>query len=204
MNSRTTITIPSTVLEEKIGNSIFKKDGDIRRKVVNIVQEKNKLAFENMMENFENDPITQEIEQGASASNISQTLGGYGNLFSFIGFNKNENPIANLRNILQESSSLSVRFVKYFRKKVYFEVELPNKELIFSPSKTPMPDWLSGTSWVYRIEHGVPGLNYYLKRNKRGRSGGGIQIPKGSLGGKYHNRSYITALLKKYIEFLRK
>ena len=38
------------------------------------------------MEDFDNHPVTQEIEGGPSAKNTSNTLNGIGNLFSYIGF----------------------------------------------------------------------------------------------------------------------
>ena len=39
-----------------------------------------------LMKEFEEHTVTKEIEEGAGASNISSTLGGYGNLFTYIGF----------------------------------------------------------------------------------------------------------------------
>ena len=53
------------------------------------------------IEHFNAHPVTQEIEGGPDANNISGTLIGYGNLFSFIGFSENESPIHPVRNILR-------------------------------------------------------------------------------------------------------
>ena len=41
-----------------------------------------------MISEFENHPITRELEMGPGGQNISGTLGGKGNLFTFIGFIK--------------------------------------------------------------------------------------------------------------------
>ena len=38
------------------------------------------------MKEFDRHPITRELQQGPSSTNLSGTLGGTGNLFSFIGF----------------------------------------------------------------------------------------------------------------------
>ena len=42
------------------------------------------------MQDFDRHPITRELQQGASSTNMSGTLGGTGNLFSFIGFLNNK------------------------------------------------------------------------------------------------------------------
>jgi hypothetical protein len=39
-----------------------------------------------LLQDLNNHPVTKEIESGETASNVSGTLGGKGNLFSFIGF----------------------------------------------------------------------------------------------------------------------
>jgi hypothetical protein len=57
------------------------------------VQSKFLESKEMFFNNFDQHPVTQEINGGPSSSNISNTLNGIGNLFSFIGFYKNSNPI---------------------------------------------------------------------------------------------------------------
>jgi len=204
-----TLTISKAELEDRLGVAIFNKDGQPRKFVSSIVEAKNKRAFSEMMEDFENDDITREVEGGPTAPNYSNTLGGYGNLFSFIGFNKDDEPINNLRELLKSTISFKSKYIGYARKQVKFEIEMPNKDAIFSPEKTPMPEWNPGKSWIYAIEHGISGLNYYLHHSdsramKTSRSGTGIQIKSKLIGGRFSNRSYITALLNKYREYLRK
>ena len=46
---------------------------------INVLQEQ-------MVEEFRSHPVTSELNDGPNASNTSGLLGGYGNLFSFIGF----------------------------------------------------------------------------------------------------------------------
>jgi len=68
----------------------------ISKKIDTLVQkEKQKLIAE-----FNAHPVTKEIEAGPTASNSSGTLGGYGNLFSFIGFRSGSQPVAPLRELI--------------------------------------------------------------------------------------------------------
>ena len=49
---------------------------------------------------FDNHEVTKEIAAGPKASNTSGTLGGYGNLFSFIGFDAGSDPITPVKEVL--------------------------------------------------------------------------------------------------------
>ena len=59
----------------------------------------NKIKRE-MISEFLNHPITVEIKTGPYAENISGTLNGYGNLFSFIGFSDGDDPINPIEGLL--------------------------------------------------------------------------------------------------------
>ena len=54
--------------------------------VVNGVQRRFNAAHKKLLNEFETHPVTREIEGGPDATNTSGTLGGSGNLFSFLGF----------------------------------------------------------------------------------------------------------------------
>ena len=56
-----------------------------------------------LIQEFNNHEVTKEIAAGPKASNTSGTLGGYGNLFSFIGFEANSDPITPVKEILNET-----------------------------------------------------------------------------------------------------
>ena len=64
-------------------------------------------AQREMVEEFVQHPVTQEINAGPTAGNISGTLGGVGNLFAFLGFEKNSNPTLNILDILNKSPRVS-------------------------------------------------------------------------------------------------
>ncbi len=68
-----------------------------------IDQEFNKIKDE-FIDEFMNHPITQEIQGGISATNISGTLGGITNLYSFIGFDEGTDPIRPIEELLKKSN----------------------------------------------------------------------------------------------------
>jgi hypothetical protein len=133
--------------------------------------------------------------EGAGAANISGTLGGISNLFAFIGFDSGEQPISPILQLLQGTQITYKRQIKQKDIGIEFEVSLPTAQDIFAI--TPLP-WASGRSWSEGIERGLSGLGYLLRKNK-GRSGAAIQSRVNKVrGGKFQNRPYISALIKKY------
>ena len=67
------------------------------------IERKFKQETARLLDAFENHEITKEIEAGPGASNSSGTLGGYGNLFTFIGFDRGQDPISPIRSLLARS-----------------------------------------------------------------------------------------------------
>ena len=66
------------------------------------IEKKVKAAQQNLLKSFEKHPVTAEIQGGAGASNLSDTLGGTGNLFTYIGFSVGAKPLAILRILLEK------------------------------------------------------------------------------------------------------
>jgi len=157
---------------------------------------------ESMIREFIAHPVTKEILAGPGASNISGTLSGYGNLFSFIGFNKGEDPIYPIIKLLEQSHLIVSRFSN--RKTLKITIELPSPKQIFSV--TPMP-WATGLSWAQRIELGMSGYPNYIAREKKGRSGGGIQAEESLFTGKFRNVKYISHFIntweKKFLKIFK-
>mgnify|MGYP003118615591 CR=1 FL=1 len=58
---------------------------------------------------FDSHVVTKEIAQGPEGINLSNTLSGEGNLFTFIGFNKSSDPLLPVREILKSSLTLTGR-----------------------------------------------------------------------------------------------
>ena len=150
-----------------------------------------------MIKEFDYHPITREIEGGPSATNSSGTLGGVGNLYSFIGFDRGTDPIKPVRNMLMESTRLlKVPKIRRGKHSIHFEygVRYPSKDMLAKVA--PMP-WEPG-SWLLKIETGISGLGYYIyeKFLNKSRSGTGVQSSqKVRQIGAYRRRSYLTSIL---------
>lgn len=147
-----------------------------------------------MIEEFENHPITKEIEDGIGAENISGTLDGITNLYSFIGFYEGDRPIDPIREVLND---ITVRKVIGRRATIRYIFDFPSAKDIFKV--TPMP-WASGRSWAQGIEYGISGIGYYLhKFSPKSRSGYGIQAKKPVRANiRFKNTKYISDLISKY------
>jgi hypothetical protein len=169
----------------------------VKKMVRDIVEkevEKEKMLFR---ADFESHPVTQELEGGENASNSSGTLGGYGNLFSFLGFNRGANPTSPVKSLIQ---SIKVdRNVQAGTNGFKVRVNIPSKEDF--AAITPMP-WEGGRSWLLDMERGISGLGAYLYgRFDASRSGGGIQSKS-----KYSNRTFraVKYFSQMYNKFIRR
>ena len=165
----------------------------IQKEALRRIRDQVNEAQREMLMDFENHPITREINSGPEANNESGTLGGYGNLFSFIGFEYGSDPIAPVRKILQKALKIKTLPSSHRSILLKFQVELPSKEDIFK--NTPMP-WADGRSWVEGIERGISGLGKYLNVNSRkygnaSRSETGLQVKNGPMSGSFRNVKYI-------------
>jgi hypothetical protein len=145
-----------------------------------------------MIQEFMNHPVTEEIMNGYNSENISNTLNGNGNLFSFIGFESGDAPIMPIIDILEKTN---VVFSRSGRNILTANITLPSTQDIFAA--TPMP-WASGRSWAKGIETGISGVGFYIQKYGQGRSEGGIQSNSKIRSGRFKNVPYISALLNKY------
>ena len=148
---------------------------------------------EEMIDEFLKHPVTAEIKKGVKANNSSGTLGGITNLFSFIGFDKGEEPI---QPILDRLLATNINFSAKSGLKSKYTISLPTAKEIFAI--TPLP-YMEGRSWAQGIEKGISGLGFYLRKTKGSRSGFGIQSKNQVRKGvRFRNTQYISALINKY------
>ena len=188
----------SSALRKKMQNAAVKvaksKNKDIEKTAQKIKQE--------MIADFLRHPVTRELSEKNTAQNYSQTLVGYGNLYSFIGFDYPEDPIAPILDLLN-ATRIDLRFNG---NDLFLYIKIPTPDDIWAV--TPMP-WADGRSWAKGIESGISGLNFYLSVQKAGvkalkafedsRSGTAIQSSKKvSPSARYNPTQYISTLLKKY------
>lgn len=149
-------------LKKEIENKGFKQFKD---KVAPGIEKKLKEETLKMVSAFDNHAVTREIEAGPGASNSSATLGGYGNLFTFIGFSRGGDPISPLRSLL--ARSIKIVSMRKQRNQLGLTVKftMPTEEQI--AAVTPSP-W-STESWVEAVEKGMSGIGRYLYSKNAGR-----------------------------------
>ena len=163
----------------------------------------------NLLKNFDRHEITQEINGGPDASNISGTLDGYGNLFSFIGFHTGTQPAIALRQFLDERTRLmptARNVVRSHASRIVSKYRIVYPSFDDIASATPMP-W-EGGSWAINIERGISGFSSYLYQlSDRSRSGRGTQAKvRGSgmsniqrvRGGSYRPAPYLSQIMHQF------
>lgn len=127
---------------------------------------------EKLLKNFEDHPVTKELQSGANSTNISGTLSGKGNLFSFIGFNQDFDPISPVVNLIK-TIKLVKSSLKINKNSIEYKVNVPDQKDFETISKLP---WENGRSWLYDIERSISGLgNYIYGKFSKSRSGTGAQ-----------------------------
>jgi len=177
------------------GYKIFKD------KVTPRIEKQLKKETQKLLEAFESHPITKEIEGGPSASNISSTLGGYGNLFTFIGFDNGSDPISPIRSLLAKS----IKIVSLRKKRNVLALRLKFSVPTRGEIEAVTPSTWSTDSWVEAVERGMSGLGRYLyssdkNRFRTSRSGGGIEAA-GEIRGASSSRAtpYMSKILSEML-----
>jgi len=172
----------------------------IREQVKQLVEEYVEKNKQQMVDEFDNHPVTKEIDNGPDATNISNTLGGEGNLFSYIGFNEGSNPTEIIKDILTNDVRVENKpTIQTAGKDLKISFPISGPTLNEIESVTPMP-FEGGRSWVRGIEKGISGFSYYVfkKYLKGSRSGTGLQGEYEIRTGSFKPTSYVSAILKKF------
>jgi len=194
MPPRISNTLTKRIKEQAAKQPAFQKE------VKRTIEKEFANIYDHFLKSFNSHPVTLEIETGPSASNISRTLGGIGNLYTYIGFTAGSKPIRPLRELLEKYH------IRYHNLRGVFRatIEVPTKEDVFNA--TPMP-WATGRSWARGIERGISGLGQYLFSSgsiPQSRSGKAIEVKGKIRSGKFSNVSYISALLNDYYKAIEK
>lgn len=167
---------------------------------------------------FEDHPVTREIDGGIYAKNLSGTLGGGHapkNLSAFIGFPQDSEPLAPIRDALTPDDKTAGPKLVYRGKETakgnarfVFEVRAPDKQKIYK--RTPMP-WATGWSWAQKIETRIPGLQQFLNRympfasDEVSRSKGGTQLKQDIRTDEYQapEQGYLTGIFRNFLAQVR-
>ena len=159
-------------------------------------------AKQELISDFDHHPVTEEIQGGPNSANTSNTLGGYGNLFSFIGFDAGADPISPVRSLLAKSIQ-----IKSFRRKMNvlgFKLRFTVPTIEEIKMVAPMP-W-STDNWVEAVERGISGLGQYFHRVDKSfnasRSGPAIQldVELPARGGNSSPTDYMTGILSRMLK----
>ena len=190
-------------VEMRLVNNSLKKNNtfksEMRKKIVNKVN----ASKNTLINQFNSHPVTKEINEGPTSPNYSGTLGGYGNLFSFIGFPFSSRPTSVVENLLRTIKTGKIVTTRSSRNLIKVEVgiDMPSKERFYQA--TPLP-FESGRSWLYGIETGISGFgNYFYKRWKTSRSTTAIQTEKKIRRGSFKNTSYFSSMLVAFSKRIR-
>jgi hypothetical protein len=162
----------------------------IRDSVIKEVEIQKKL----FLQEFESHPVTEEIEGGTGASNVSGTLGGYGNLYSFLGFS-NATPTSPVKFLIKRIAVNKNPTIKNYG--YQFKIIVPSKDEFASVTKLP---WEGGRSWLFDIEKTISGLGAFLYgKFSASRSGGGIQSQYNYSGRIFKPTKYFTDIYNKFL-----
>lgn len=156
-------------------------------------------AHSKLLYDFSTHDVTMEIKAGNMAANITNTLNGDGNLFTFLGFLDGTDPTLELEESLK---NISLRQTIIRNNSVYFRIDnIPNKAEIKSVTKMT---WGGGTSWAYAVENGDfngdAALSHFIFKSwDKARSREGFQI-KGYeyREDEFKSVPYITKIMEKF------
>ena len=165
----------------------------VSRAAQNICKLKFNQAKASILKEFLGDVVTREIRGGANVSNASGMLGGYGNLFSYIGFYDGFDPIAPIEEYIS-SFPFIARSVGGRAGSLSIRIKFPSIERIKQLSGMP---WEEGNSWVMGIERGISGFSNYMydMNMNRGRSGTAIQSKNAPAVASFSTRRYLPSIL---------
>lgn len=124
-----------------------------------------------MMSQFDSHPVTVELKGGENSENVSGTLNGYGNLYSFLGFTSD--PISPLRQAIETMCAIQAGMSQN-GKDLTFSFNVPDYTDLTPVGSLP---WAFGGNWMEGIEKGIPnGYSFLYDERGNSRSGGGIQV----------------------------
>lgn len=172
------------------------------------VEIKVSAAKARLMGRFNNHFVTKELREPVGSK--SKLLGGYGDLFSYVGFAAGSNPADEIKTFLEESIRVESEKTRKVQNVLAWNLSIvvPEMEDFDSANKVAEMSWVNGKSFVSEIENGIPGIARYMSIQGKGRSGGGLQAGgdidpskkegRGTL--KEPQAMYLTPILNRFIQ----
>jgi len=176
------------------------KNKEYRAEAEDLVRKEFENQKDILIQNFENHPVTQEIGNPDS-ENISKTLGGYGNLYGFLGL-ESDDPISPVKEVLE--NKVELKTIKFKQNQIITTGSVPDLNAFDSAAAL---EW-DTKNWVKGIERGISGFQFFMAK-LAGRSGRGIQTKtpaKPFAGGmnRFKNTKYMSELLNQFKSSLSK
>lgn len=140
---------------------------------------------------IDNHPVSQEISKGPEAENITNTLNGIENLFAFIGFEAESQPIEDLKGLIKQNTFLD-KNSKFDNKNLELKFNVFTPSIDEIKSQTPLP-FEGGRSWIKGIEDGIPGFGYYVY---------GLLFPNSRSGKAIQSKNKVRSLTYKPIKYM--
>jgi len=194
----------------EVEKQLYKNKDKIFAKVKPKLEKQFQKRKNEMLEAFDEHPVTQELEGGENGGiGLVETAHG-GNLFSLLGFNAGNHPAENLRKILESNILLKSNLAKAKKTKnrVLFEVpvEIPTMETIGkkASAKNSLSRWTT-KSWIDLVENGIPWFAHYLfkdgKKINKSASGTAIEVKAEIEQGRttpFNGIPYISQILRDF------
>jgi hypothetical protein len=190
------VAINRSVLYQELKNFDL---SSVKKEARKIAEQETLKLREELIDDFENHPVTRELKDGIESANISQTLNGNGNLTTYIGFTPDANPTEPIKEILKtvNLNSKEEQIFKGDNLSFEFQVTAPSIEEVESVGYLPFEP---GQSWIKGIENGISGFGAYIygKMFPNSRSGRGLQSKKSFRQGAFISVRYISEIMTKF------
>jgi hypothetical protein len=191
----------------------------IQKEIENLVKSEFESQKAQMIQGFFQDEISREIKD-PELGNISKTLGGYGDLFGFIGFFAGSDPVQEASEVIFGKTELkSIQIERIYNRDArgrftsgrrYRNVKIsftsPTLDDFDDTSQRVVRDY-SGRNWIKGVEKGISGFNRYANY-PRGESGRGVEL-RGAIKNpsvarpeisNYKPRGYVTPLIQEFVK----
>jgi hypothetical protein len=157
--ARFSIKVNRIVLENEIQKILRTKPRYLLNEARQVAEDALEGVKRRVITRFDRHEVTRELRAGPN------TAGGvlpFGNLYSFLGFQRGFDPTGKLRNLIEQGITMEDEPTYDRRlKRYYFRVRRVSDDRIIEETSDDL-DWGGFESWVYAIEEGISNISHYL------------------------------------------